>query len=1149
MQTVNPFLPPLPKKPAAKLRYGNLPGSALAFAISQVAKTSQAPMLVVTTDSLSANRLEETIRFFEPEQTILNFPDWETLPYDHFSPHQDIISQRLLTLSQLPTFTNGVLLVPVATLLQRLAPQNYVAGSTFSLQKGEKLALDTMRHKLEASGYRCVAQVMEHAEFAVRGSILDLFPSGSNVPYRIDLLDNEVDSIRTFDPETQRSIEAVEHIQLLPAREFPLTDQAITHFRQSWREKFPGDPTKCSLYQDVSQGFCPPGIEYYLPLFFEKTQLLLNYLPNNTTIIRVNDIQQAAEHFWQEVNQRYEQARYNVTRPLLAPIELYSPINDLFASLNTFSQIFMQAEALDEGAGKYNFSTKKLPDLAINHKAEKPLAALQTLLATQPARTLFCAETAGRREALLELFKTINLKPAVCTTWQEFLTSKSLVHIITVPLFEGFWLTEPATRLITETELFGQQTLQQRRRKAKSFDSEAIVRNLAELQVGAPVVHIDHGVGRYMGLQVLNTGDIQTEFLTLEYANGDKLYVPVSSLHLISRYSGIDLEHAPLHRLGSGQWEKAKRKASEQINDAAAELLDIYARRAARQGHSFAKPDAQYAAFAATFPFEETPDQQLAIEKVIQDMTSGKPMDRLICGDVGFGKTEVAMRAAFLAVQDGKQVAILVPTTLLAQQHYQNFTDRFADWPVQIDVLSRFRSAKEQKNILDKVQLGTLDILIGTHKLLQQDVKFKKLGLLIIDEEHRFGVQQKEKLKSLRADVDILTLTATPIPRTLNMAFSGLRELSIIATPPARRLAIKTFVRERSPALIREAVLRELLRGGQVYFLHNEVESIEKVAAELAALIPEARVSVAHGQMRERELERIMADFYHHRFNVLVCTTIIETGIDIPTANTIIMDRADKLGLAQLHQLRGRVGRSHHQAYAYLITPPQKSMTADASKRLDAIASLEDLGAGFTLATHDLEIRGAGELLGEGQSGNMQAIGFSLYMELLEHAVKALKSGKQPFLEKPLHHGLEIDLHITALIPENYLPDVHTRLIFYKRIAHVNSIEQIRELQVEMIDRFGLLPQAVQNLFKIAELKLKATSLGIRKIDTTNTGLRVEFDATPTIDPGIIIQLIQKQPHLYKLDGPNRLRFNFTLSNAEEIVQQAFLLLDKLSRH
>ncbi len=1147
MQENNIIPLPLPKQAGDRLWFGHLPGSSLALAVSNIVREHQGVVLVITADMAAANRLEQALTFFAPDITVLSFPDWETLPYDTFSPHQDIVSQRLLTLSRLPTLTQGILIVPMTTLLQRLPPRSYISGSSFNLSKGDKINLAEMRRQLEHSGYRCVNQVMEHGEFAVRGAILDLFPAGSALPYRIDLFDDEVDTLRTFDPETQRSQDTVEKIKLLPAREFPLTDAAITRFRQNWREQFAGNPAACPIYEDVSQGFAPAGVEYYLPLFFEQTQTLFDYLPTKTLVLRIENVEQQGERFWAEINERYEQHCHDILRPLLEPAKIYLRLNDLLAALKQFTQIYLQADAYAEKAGHLNFTAQKLPALAINYKAEQPLGLLQDFIQNTEKRILFCVESPGRREALNDLLKTIAIYPAVINSWQEFMASDQPLGITIASLDEGTVIDELKIALIAEPDLFGQQVMQKRRRRAKTFDNDAMVRNLAELNIGSPIVHIEHGVGRYRGLQTLTVGEVQSEFVTLEYANQDKLYVPVSSLHLISRYSGVDMEHAPVNRLGTEQWEKAKRKAAEQVNDVAAELLEIYARRAARKGHAFKQPDNDYAAFAAGFPFEETPDQQQAINEVLADMVSEQPMDRLICGDVGFGKTEVAMRAAFMAVHEGKQVAILVPTTLLAQQHYQTFKDRFADWPIQIEVISRFRTAQEQKMVLEKVNLGTIDILIGTHKLIQKDVKFNNLGLLIIDEEHRFGVQQKEKLKALRSEVDILTLTATPIPRTLNMAMSGLRELSIIATPPARRLSIKTFVRERQSALIREAIMRELLRGGQIYFLHNEVQTIEKIANELAALVPEARIGIAHGQMHERELERAMADFYHNRFNVLLCTTIIETGIDVPTANTIIMDRADKFGLAQLHQLRGRVGRSHHQAYAYLMTPNKKSMTADALKRLDAIAALEDLGAGFTLATHDLEIRGAGELLGEEQSGNMQAIGFSLYMELLERAVAALKSGKIPDLTKSLNQGAEIDMQMTALIPEDYLPDVHTRLIFYKRIASAKEADTLRELQVELIDRFGLLPQPIKNLFAITALKLISQPIGIRKIEASANGGRIEFNEKPNVDPMAIIKLIQAQPKIYKLDSRQRLHFTWPETAAVDRVERVRELLLKFS--
>ncbi|MGB8285615.1 MAG: transcription-repair coupling factor [Candidatus Aquirickettsiella gammari] len=1118
----------IPSKPDQRLRLGNLQQDSIVLALNEIAHRHQGVILAITPDNLTANRCLAAVKFFSPELSVLSFPDWETLPYDHFSPHQDIVSQRLASLAQLRHVDRALLLVPITTLMQVLAPTSYIQSTSLLIACGEKRSIEEIRQNLQLGGYHSVSQVLTRGEFAVRGSLLDVFPMGSDLPYRIDFVDDEVDSIRYFDPETQRSIEKLEKIEFLPAREFPLSESAIHCFRQQWRENFIGNPLNCPLYEAVSQGHAPAGIEYYLPLFFPKTQLLIDYLPKATLILQVNDIHQSADFFWQEINQRYEQLKHDIERPILAPSQLYVGVNELFTKLKQFPRILLQ-QAPTDSSQAYPLAVKTFPNLAIEHKLEQPLARLNTFLneflVNRQARVLFCVESAGRREVLLDLLAKLVVKVHRCETWHEFLQSAEPLHIIVAPLEEGFYLETPPLAVITEAQLFANQVIQKRQTKTKGLDSRTIIRNLAELTEGAPVVHIDHGVGRYRGLQHLKVGDQENEFLIVEYAAGAKLYVPVSSLDLISRYSGNDSEHAPLYHLGSEQWEKEKRKAAEQVRDVAAELLDIYAHRAAKKAYAFQLPDEDYHAFSAQFPFTETPDQEQAIGHVIKDMTREQPMDRLICGDVGFGKTEVAMRAAFLAVQSNKQVAILVPTTLLAQQHYQNFSDRFAEWPVQIEMISRFRRIAEQKKIIERLQQGHIDILIGTHKLLNKELQYPNLGLLIIDEEHRFGVQQKERLKALRAEVDILSLTATPIPRTLNMALSGLRELSIIATPPARRLSIKTFVQMRNTSLIREAILRELLRGGQVYFLHNQVDSIEKTARELETLVPEARIQVAHGQLRERELERIMADFYHQRFNVLICTTIIETGIDVPTANTILIDRADKFGLAQLHQLRGRVGRSHHQAYAYLMTPPKELISADAKKRLDAFTSLEDLGAGFTLAMHDLEIRGAGEVLGEQQSGNMQRIGFSLYMALLEQTVEALKSGKEPILNQLLDRGPEIDLQISALIPESYLPDVHTRLVLYKRIAHAQDERELEALQVEMIDRFGLLPEAIKNLFQLTELKLLAQKLGIKKIVSGAQGGRIEFNEKPNINPANIIQLIQNNPSKYQLNGATGLRF------------------------
>ncbi len=1127
MPAANPLHPPLPQKMGQHIRWGNLYGASTGLALSTAISQSATPVIIITPDTFTATRLEYELRFFHHEQPIIHFPDWETLPYDQFSPHQDIISERIAALYKIPHLQKGAVITSISTLMQRLSPRAYLEGNTFLLNTGEKFDLHVARSRLSNAGYRAVDQVREHGEFAVRGSIIDLFPMGSDTPYRIDLFDDIIDSIRTFSPETQRTLEKTEKIQLLPAKEFPLTDEAIDHFREAWRAEFTGNPLNCPLYQDITEGIATPGIEYFLPLFFNESQTFFDYLPENSLLIQIGDIHKKTEEYWHEIQSRYEQRRYDLTRPLLAPQKIFMPTAEMFQRLKTYSTIKIQTDLSVNDLQQFDFETVAPITLNVDHKAAQPLQALQNFLLSYKGRILFCAETTGRREVLLQLFHSIQLTPKIYASWPEFLADDATYGMTVAPLDDGLCLTDPPLTLIAEAQLFGKRIMQRRRRKVSQQDTDAIIKDLTELQIGAPIVHIDHGIGRYLGLQTLTVGEQIAEFLCIEYADQAKLYVPVSSLHLISRYSGAETEQAPLHRLGTEQWQKAKRKAAEQVRDVAAELLDLYAKRAARPGVACTLSDGQFATFAAAFPFEETPDQQQAIDQVVNDMLSDKPMDRLVCGDVGFGKTEVAMRAAFLAVQNNKQVAVLVPTTLLAEQHYQNFQDRFADWPIQIASLSRFKTAKEQHATIEKLQEGKVDIVIGTHKLLQDDIKFKALGLIVIDEEHRFGVRQKERLKSLRTEVDILTLTATPIPRTLNMAFAGMRDLSIIATPPARRLAIKTFIHEYQDTVIQEAVLREIMRGGQVYFLHNDVDTIEKTAREIEKLIPEARVSYAHGQMRERELEQVMSDFYHRRFNLLLCTTIIESGIDIPSANTIIINRADKLGLAQLHQLRGRVGRSHHQAYAYLLTPPFKNLTSDAKKRLDAITSLEELGIGFTLATHDLEIRGAGELLGEDQSGSMQAIGFSLYMDLLSRAVDALKSGKEPELETTLAHGTEMDLQITALIPEAYLYDVNLRLQFYKRIASAKTQAELDDIQVEMIDRFGLLPQPLKNLFAVSELRQLAEKFGITKLEANNKGGKIEFIEKPHVDPLKIIKLIQRPDQRFRLEGPTRLRFTW----------------------
>jgi len=993
-----------------------------------------------------------------------------------------------------------------------------------------------------------VPQVLDPGDFAVRGALLDLYPMGADRPYRIELFDDVVDSLRSFDPETQRSDHPVDSVRLLPAREFPLDQTSTKRVREKLSERFDFDPRKFPLYQDLKEGQAPAGVEYYLPLFFERTAPLFDHLAPGALLVVADGVGDSAAAFWAQTRDRWEQRRHDVERPILPPEELFLPPDALRAEFNKLRRIEVVARDAADAADAASIDDMPAPVLAWVHKGETAGAALTSFLQNYPGRVLLAADSAGRREALLELLVAGDLRPTQVGGWQAFLDGDLRFAIAVAALEDGFALTHPALTVLTERQLFPDRADQSRRRRRATRDPEQILRDLSEIVIGSPIVHEDHGVGRYQGLVSLETGGVAGEFLCIEYARGDKLYVPVAQLQLVSRYSGASPEFAPLHSLGGDAWEKAKRKAADKVRDVAAELLDIQARRHARVGLALQVDRSMYEPFAATFPFEETPDQASSIEAVIGDLGKTTPMDRVVCGDVGFGKTEVAVRAAFVAATAGKQVAILVPTTLLAEQHYRNFRDRYADWPIRVEVLSRFKSAKEIKAVLAQVEEGRIDVIVGTHRLLQGDVRFKDLGLVIVDEEQRFGVRQKEALKALRAEVHLLTLTATPIPRTLNMAMSGLRELSIIGTPPAHRLAVKTFITTWDPGQLREAFQRELARGGQVYFLHNEVDTIEKTARDLAELVPEARIRIAHGQMPERELEQAMLDFHRQRFNVLVCTTIIESGIDIPSANTIIVNRADRFGLAQLHQLRGRVGRSHHRAYAYLIVPPKKAMTADAEKRLEALASLEELGAGFTLATHDLEIRGAGELLGEEQSGQIAEIGFSLYTELLERAVRSIRTGKIPDLDPALRHGADVELHIPALIPEDYLPDVHARLTLYKRIASARDEDALRELQVEMVDRFGVLPDPAKQLFAVAELKLEATRLGLRKLELGPSGGRVQFLAQPNVDPMSVIRLIQSQPRVYSMDGPEKMRIRQELPDASSRLRTARGLLALLGR-
>ncbi|TXS92984.1 transcription-repair coupling factor [Parahaliea maris] len=1137
---------PWPDKPGSRTAIGPLYGSAQARCVAELANTERL-LLVVTPDTSAALALERELPFFLPAGVeLLAFPDWETLPYDSFSPHQDIISERLSTLYRLPSVRGGVLIVPMPTLMHRIAPTEYIAGSSLVLAPGDTLDVDTFRRNLERNGYRNVDTVYEHGEFALRGSLLDIFPMGSSTPFRIDLLDDEVDTLRTFDPETQRTVEKVEAINLLPAREYPLNPGAISRFQLNWYEAFEVDHDACPVYSEVSAGRSPGGCEYFLPLFFEQCGTLLDYLPEDTPVVAVGDHHGAAQRFWGEANQRFEEYGIDPRRPLLPPTRCFTPVEELYHLLG--QRAVLELRLNPDAPVHVSAPSLPPPELAAGESREAPMARLGRFIESQQAPVLLCAESAGRREMLLDSLKQEGLKPVAVSNWAEFEASNEPFAIATAPLDRGMYFGPDLPALVCETQLFGKRVAQRRRRrKAEESSNANIFRDISELREGVPVVHLEHGVGRYVGLQTLEVDGEVNEFLTLDYAQGSRLYVPVASLHLISRYAGADPELAPLHKLGSDQWDKARRKASERASDVAAQLLEVYARREAREGHSFTIPHPDYDLFAATFPFEETADQAAAIEAVLDDMASPRVMDRLVCGDVGFGKTEVAMRAAFIAAANRKQVAVLVPTTLLAQQHHNSFADRFADWPFNVEVVSRFKTGKELAAVSKRVSSGEVDILVGTHKLLGQDFAFGDLGLLIIDEEHRFGVKQKEAIKALRAEVDILTLTATPIPRTLNMALGGMRDLSIIATPPARRLSIKTFVREHNIALVKEAVLRETLRGGQVYYLHNEVKTIEQTAAKLRELLPELSIAVAHGQMREHELERVMSDFYHQRHHILLCTTIIETGIDIPNANTIIIERADKFGLAQLHQLRGRVGRSHHQAYAYLLCPPRSAITPDAEKRLEAIEAAGDLGAGYLLATHDLEIRGAGELLGDEQSGQIHSVGFSLYMEMLERAVAALRRGDIPDVDAPLDAGTEVNLHTAALIPEDYLPDINTRLVLYKRIAAADSDEALREIQVEMIDRFGLLPPQVDNLVQVSRLRIAAQRLGIRAIEVGTQGGTIDFNDNTRVNPLSLVKLVQSDPTGYQLAGATRLRFKRELEQPEQRRQFAEQILDNFA--
>ncbi len=1239
--------------PGQRERAGVFHGSSDALGMAELALRAR-PVLVITENAWHAQRLLEEIPFFAPQLKVHLFPDWETLPYDHFSPHHDLVSERLATLYHLTHQAFEVAIVPVTTALYRLAPAEYLAGRSFIFSQGEKLAGRELRRQLTIAGYTHVTQVLAPGEYCFRGGLIDLFPMGSSLPYRIDLLDDEIESIRSFDVDTQRSIYKVNEVRLLPAREFPLDEAGQTRFRRNFRERFEGDPSKSRVYKDVSKGIPSAGIEYYLPLFFDKTALITHYLPEGTVLCLQGGLAPAIEQFWDETHARYAMLRGDRANPVLPPHELFLTTDEFFAAikpfarvefsllpssatelapppptelapspLSTFAPSPLRGEGGDGGENKaasnpvtptlalphqgggnrgggglppqgggdiegtaradratraaheppvtghqspatshespvtsndsssandeqrdghpssliphppeVGEATLPLPPLAVERRAANPLQRVQRFLDDFAGRSLILAESQGRRETMLEFFGEYGFRPVVCNDFTEFTAAAERVMLGVGPLHAGFVFPASGFAIVTENELYAAQARPRRERDERRATTEGMLRDLSEVKIGDPVVHEQHGIGRYLGLHTMNPGEGETEFLTLEYAGGDKLYVPVSSLHLISRYSGAAPEQAPLHTLGSGQWEKAKKKAAAQVRDTAAELLHLYAQRASRQGHAFELKQHDYEAFCDGFPFEETPDQAAAVVAALQDLKSGKPMDRLICGDVGFGKTEVALRAAFVAVADGKQVAVLVPTTLLAEQHFNTFSDRFADWPVKIAELSRFRTARESAEALRGLAEGRIDIAIGTHKLLTREVNFKNLGLVIIDEEHRFGVRQKERLKALRAEVDVLTLTATPIPRTLAMSLEGLRDFSVIATAPQRRLAIKTFVSRYGRSLIREAVLRELKRGGQTYFLHNDIDTIDHAAEALEKLLPEAHIRIAHGRMRERDLEHVMRDFYQQRFNLLLCTTIIETGIDVPTANTVIINRADKFGLAQLHQLRGRVGRSHHQAYAYLLLPEEGAVTAQAKKRLEAIQLMEELGSGFFLAMHDLEIRGAGEVLGEAQSGEMQEVGFNLYCAMLDAAVKSLKQGKEPDLAAPLGVTTEINLHVPALLPADYVNDVHERLVLYKRLANCEDEAVLNLLREELIDRFGPLPAATRTLLDSHRLRILGKPLGIARIDATDAAIQLQFVPKPPIEPIKVLNLVQTKRN-YRLAGQDKLRIEATLPDVK----------------
>ena len=1139
------LVPPVPAPRAGqRFTFSGLVGSADAALIAQSAiryRNDFSVMVVFCAQAQEAQRLLEEIPAFAPQLKTRLLPDWEILPYDHFSPHQDLVSERLATLYELLNGSCDIVLVPVTTVLQRLGPPQFLSGHTFFFRQNDKLNEAALKLQLQQAGYDPVSAVMRPGEYSIRGGLIDLFPMGSNLPYRLDLFGDEIEQIRAFDPDTQRSLYPVKEVRILPGHEFPFDDESRTAFRGRWREVFEGDPSRCSIYKDANLGIPSAGIESYLPLFFDEQSSLFDYFPRTgdpVWLVNIGNVEQSIRNFWKDTQSRYEFLKHDLDRPILSPHQLFLDVDEFFSIAKPYARLILENEfEINQEANTFQTA----PDVAVHRRDADPISRLRHVVSQEKLRVLVCSDSAGRKESIRQLLKESNgiageegkplysLQPEEFESIADFVKSNSLFGLVTAPLFNGFLWTSENLLVLTEAELFTSTARQRRKGKGtENADPDMLFKDLSELKIGDPVVHSEHGIGRYQGLVLLNLAapketPIFEEFLHLQYAGDATLYVPVQQLQMVTRYAGSDPDSAPLHQLGSGQWDKAKRKAAQQIRDTAAELLGLYAARAIRKGHAFEFSAHDYAAFTESFGFEETPDQANAISAVIGDMTSATPMDRLVCGDVGFGKTEVALRASFVAVMGGKQVAILAPTTLLAEQHVATWKDRFADWPVRIVELSRFKTTKEINAALQAIAKGEADIIIGTHKLLSKETQFANLGLVIVDEEHRFGVRQKDALKALRAEVDILTLTATPIPRTLGMAMEGLREFSIIATAPQKRLAIKTFVRREGDGVIREAVLREIKRGGQVYFLHNEVETIENRKHALQELIPEARISVAHGQMHERELEAVMREFVTQRTNILLCTTIIETGIDVPTANTIIMHRADKFGLAQLHQLRGRVGRSHHQAYAYLLVPDPEALSKQAQLRLNAIQAMEELGSGFYLAMHDLEIRGAGEVLGDKQSGEIHEIGFQLYTEMLNRAVKSLRSGKEPDLLAPLQATTDVNLGIPALLPDDYCPDVHERLSLYKRFANCNDFSELMGLREELVDRFGDLPDQAKSFYETHRLRLEMQGFGIKKIDASPLSIQIQFIPNPPIDSLKIIQLIQSSKHI-QLNGQDKLK-------------------------